>query len=471
MKRLLSFIITLAAILAFADDTGKKVAVVQLLRGDVNVELAAGNIKKLGKGDWVVEGAIVRTGEKSFAKLSFIDKSTMNVGPSSEMKIEKFSKDEAGVINVLSGKIRSKVTKNYLDMDQDKSKLFIKSKSAVMGIRGTDFMFTANKKTGNTTAVLFEGKVVFNKLKPGANNRDLESIVNKGRAILPGQYSVASNKYSKPTVPAKMNSSQLKGLEKNESMLDNAAAVSNSGGNKKKAKSIAPPGLTGQQVASEGEGLKTSLGNMANIDVQENKIEITAESKGYAKGSDIKPADGSPVDIDTGAIIPLGSDSTFDSNTGEWVSNSVGAIDAGGDYVPPEGYAITDTGEMVVVDKSNNDVLTFVDQPIMALDEVPPLEDRPIVEKKIEVEGPKPASTNTSTSVETKTNTGTSLEGGGEPEPQPEPEPKPLPRPPAPCLSATCNPKPAPLPTDTLAPPPTNISSKTKVKINVQKGQ
>src|SRR5690606_40301890 len=46
----------------------------------------------------------------------------------------------AGVINVLSGKIRSKVTKNYLDMDQDKSKLFVKSKSAVMGIRGTDFI-------------------------------------------------------------------------------------------------------------------------------------------------------------------------------------------------------------------------------------------------------------------------------------------------------------------------------------------
>ena len=151
------FIITFFLITCLgAGKGGKNAAIVKMLRGQATVSGAAGE-KPLKRGMWIREGEVVKTGKRSFVRLSFVDKSTMNVGPGSEMKIEKFSKKEAGIVNVISGKIRSKVTKDYLNMDKDKSKLFVKSKSAVMGIRGTDFIFSAHKETGATTAVLFEG--------------------------------------------------------------------------------------------------------------------------------------------------------------------------------------------------------------------------------------------------------------------------------------------------------------------------
>ena len=171
-KYLFLFIFLFTASVFSSQNAGKKVALVKIVKGSATFLSLSGDKDYIRKGMWLTEGTIVKTEPRSFVKLSFIDKSSMNIGPKSELKIEKFSKDEAGVINILTGKIRSKVTKDYLQMNKDKSKLFIKSKSAVMGIRGTDFLFSTNKVTGATTAVLFEGKVVFNKInRRGANSR------------------------------------------------------------------------------------------------------------------------------------------------------------------------------------------------------------------------------------------------------------------------------------------------------------
>ena len=149
MKKIIFLSVSLAFILlAFAGQRGNKVAIVKIKKGSAIVVNVDGSKVELKKGQWIEQGSVVKTQKRSFVKLSFIDKSTVNVGPSSEMKIERFSNDEAGVLNVISGKIRSKVSKNYLKMKKGQSKLFVKSKSAVMGIRGTDFVFSTNKKTG-----------------------------------------------------------------------------------------------------------------------------------------------------------------------------------------------------------------------------------------------------------------------------------------------------------------------------------
>lgn len=370
MKKILSFFFILIAFVALASEAGKKVAIVSMLRGDVKVVKPDGSTTKIKKGDWLAEGELVQTGAKSFAKLSFIDKSTMNVGPKSEMKIEKFSKDEAGVINVISGKIRSQVTKDYLDMDKDKSKLFIKSRSAVMGVRGTDFVFSTSKKTGNSTAILFEGKIVLNKLKKGDNTRDLEKIVNSGRTILPGQFSVVNTKLAKPTVPAKMNSRQLRTLSKNENFVGGPDSDRKPA---KSIKSVVPPGLTGSAVSSGGEGLVKGLDGVAQVNIDQGPKSITAESKGFISGTDAKPADGAIVHLESGTIAPLGSDSTFDKNTGEWVSNTAGSVATNGEYVPPQGYKITpegnlikiaETGEQLVV---GTNVVPTIDKPLEIL--------------------------------------------------------------------------------------------------------
>jgi hypothetical protein len=142
MKHFYSFLI-LIALMTTSAWASKKVAIVKLLKGEVDV-LTLGKTTKLKVEDWVEDGSVVKTGEKSFVKLVFIDKSQMNIGPGSEMKIEKFGEKDSGVIDLVKGKIRSQVTKDYLQMDRNKSKLFIKTPNAVMGVRGTDFLISTN---------------------------------------------------------------------------------------------------------------------------------------------------------------------------------------------------------------------------------------------------------------------------------------------------------------------------------------
>jgi hypothetical protein len=394
-KLIVSFFI-IFSLLAFAGSKGSKVAVVKMKRGNVEVIMPDGSMKKVKKGDWIEEGSVIKTAPRSFCKLSFIDKSSMNVGPKSEMKIEKFDKKDAGVINVISGKIRSQVTKDYLDMDKGKSKLFIKSKSAVMGIRGTDFMFAANKRTGATTAVLFEGSVVFNKINKGDNLRNLESIVNKGRRINPGQFSVVNNNFRKPTVPAKMSTGQLKALNKNKNFADRAPVNPEK---MKIKKSIVPPGLTGDVVASDGAGLKSDLKKVARVKVKEraNKIDKKQmqQTKGFIQGQDVKPADGAIVHVDSGTIIPLGSDSKFDNNTQEWVSSSVGGVDVAGNYIPPEGFKMTEDGQMLKLDQNTGKTMEVVLE-VKPVDQLPPMDKMQVIEFNPQqpIEGPAPAGQN-----------------------------------------------------------------------------
>lgn len=383
---LFSMIILSLSLFSFAANESKKVAMVRLKRGSAE-GVFGGKSSTIDKGEWIKEGTVIKTGSKSFVKLSFIDKSSMNIGPNSEVVIEKFNNKEAGVINVLSGKIRSQVTKNYLNMDKDKSKLFVKSKSAVMGIRGTDFMFATSKATGATTAVLFEGSVVFNKMNEKDRGRDLESIVNEGRRINPGQFSVARRDMKRATVPSKMSSKQFYRLEKNNNFESEGAdrKVAN-----EVTKSIVPKGLSGDVVKGENKGLLQDVKVEVNSNSQ-SKIDLQS-TKGFVKGSEVKPTDGSFVHIESGTVIPMGGDSYFDETTNEWSSNTNGAVDASGEYVPPVEHKITDQGDLIKIDPTTGEKVHISTKiaPVDSLSEFGKL-GKETSEGELSKEGPEPA--------------------------------------------------------------------------------
>jgi hypothetical protein len=362
MKKILLLLLTITFMFfAFASGKGKKVAIVTIKKGKAVVIGINGDKLNIQKGQWVEQGAVVKTEKSSFVKLSFIDKSTVNIGPNSEMKIERFSKNEAGVLNVISGKIRSKVTKDYLNMEKDKSKLFVRSKSAVMGIRGTDFMFSTSKETGASTAILFEGSVVFNKVTKKNKMKNLEAIVHRGFRIKPGQFSVAHMKHKRPTVPSKLSTRQFVALEKNVSLASSSKKVL-----RKKVRSLTPPGLTRDLVSSESQ-----LSITKEKKAKREKIDIST-TKGFVKGDQIKPVDGSIVHIESGAIIPIGNDAHFDKNSKEWVSNTSGAVDDKGGYIPPKSFEITDDGKLIKNLGGNK--FQVVDIQIKSLDDTTPLD-------------------------------------------------------------------------------------------------
>ncbi len=117
LRVLFSIVSFFALACSFAADKAARAIIV---KGDVTF-VVDGKSEKVERNKWLPEGAEVITQKGSFAKLMFIDRSSINVGPESQMKIETFPQDKAGIISLVKGKIRSKVTKNYMD---NKEKLF-----------------------------------------------------------------------------------------------------------------------------------------------------------------------------------------------------------------------------------------------------------------------------------------------------------------------------------------------------------
>ncbi len=349
MKTIIIFLVSLLfAFQAFAQ--GKKVAVVKIIRGEVDV-LTLGKTTRLNVNDWVQEGSVVKTADKSFAKLIFVDRSQINIGPNSEMKIEKFSGDDAGVIDLVKGKVRSQVTKTLI---QDRSKMFIKTPNAVMGIRGTDFVISYNGK--NTSTVLFEGSVLFAKLEGKVQSAQaMENLINRsGERVFPGQFSVVVERL-RPTIPSYLNKQQLEALEKNDGSDSNRNP--DSGNQSAASKSVVPPGLSGAVVSNDQDTIKTEVAPAAvaaNTETTPAAQNAPAPSdpEGFVKGDQIKPANGSFVHIDSGTIIPPGPDSVLDKNTNTYIPGpGQGTVSATGEYVPPKNVEITTDGKIMVAFK------------------------------------------------------------------------------------------------------------------------
>jgi hypothetical protein len=323
-----------------------KVAVVKLLRGEVSA-INVGKTTPLKVDDWVEEGMIVKTEEKSFVKLVFVDKSQMNVGPNSEMKIENFSGKDSGVIDLVKGKIRSQVTKDYLQIqDKDKSKVFIKTQNAVMGVRGTDFMITTNG--ASTSTILFEGEVVFNKLPERTSSpAQLEQIVNNGVRIFPGEFSVMDQSRPMPTVPALLNIQQREKLEKNTEF--NSDRTPSNTAKVQSSKSMIPEGLNGKLIANNSDVLKKEVSQVEQVNTTANRSPSSSDPEGYVKGELVKPANGSFVHIESGVIVPPAGDSVLDTNTNTFIpTQSAGEVAANGEYVPPQNVEITNDGKILV---------------------------------------------------------------------------------------------------------------------------
>jgi hypothetical protein len=346
-------------------------------------------------------------------KLIFIDKSQMNIGPSSEMKIESFSGKESGVIDLVKGKIRSQVTKDYLQIkEKDKSKLFIKTQNAVMGIRGTDFMISTNGT--NTATVLFEGEVVFNKLpeRGEVSLARLEAIVDSGVRMFPGEFSVMEANKPMPTVPSLLNVQQREQLEKNKDM-EADRAPSNAGS--EPGKSVVPEGLSGQAVSNSSDALKSELAETAKAAPAEPSSSGApgGDPEGYVKGNLVKPANGSFVHLESGVVIPPGAGAVLDPNTNTFLPvPDAGRVAADGSYVPPKNVEITNDGKIIV---TVTDSVTGA----VVVKQVPP--PTPIVSATAIVSGstarglgsPAPPMTTTSTSFAPKPMGDVSLPGSG----------------------------------------------------------
>jgi hypothetical protein len=226
LKKILILVIFLTLSLQVFANGSDEVATVLLMKGKAKAKQLDGKIIELTEGQKVQEGSELLTSERSFIKLIFIDKSTINVGPSSSIHIQAFPKKEAGIIKLIRGQIRAEVTKNYMEMeDKSKSKLYIQTNSAAMGIRGTDFQVNYNPVNKNSSLIVFEGKVAMAHIDPTLQNKifvqnRLEMLVSNKTSVLvtQGQFSAVNFKVSeKALAPQNLGIKQLNILKENPS--------------------------------------------------------------------------------------------------------------------------------------------------------------------------------------------------------------------------------------------------------------
>lgn len=309
------------------------IAEVIKIRGDVT-QLAptAKAAIKVALGDKLLEDTSILTSAKSFVKIKFIDNSELNVGPESKIVITEMKKNSPGIISLLKGRIRTEVEK---DAQKNENKFFIKTRSAAMGVRGTDFQTIYNPDSQTTSLLTFKGEVAMTKVtedvgvSPKDEIIDLKNKLATKETVLvpPGQSSFTSDAISKSSLPVKISPVQLNALYKNQEFY---------------AKNEAP---------------------VPSKKFEELKV---AEQKAPAEGlinnitGDFAPKAGGFIDQETGIYVAPDTHAVLDKKTGVYVSKKIGNIDQRtGEYSPPAGLILDAKKGFVIDDKHSSPTIAL----------------------------------------------------------------------------------------------------------------
>ncbi len=172
------------ASLAFAERAFAECGVVDVVKGDVQIKGSSQGALQVGAK--VCPGDTITTGKDARAKLKMPGdapgkENFLNINPESQLQVEAYeNKPEAGkkkvLLNVMYGKMRATVNSKYSGQASDgQPQLFqVKTKSAVAGVRGTDFLTSFDRGTNKMGVVTFHGKVEVG--QPGAGGALTNSV-------------------------------------------------------------------------------------------------------------------------------------------------------------------------------------------------------------------------------------------------------------------------------------------------------
>jgi hypothetical protein len=138
----------LAAALAFAGSAlAADIGQVKVARGDVQVQRGASTVPaKVGMG--IQPTDVLLTGADGSAGLTFTDNSLVSIGPNSVFAIDKYSFDSTTHAGEFEGNLRkgklAAVSGKMVKQSPESMK--IRTPSAVMGVRGTEFVVQVDER-------------------------------------------------------------------------------------------------------------------------------------------------------------------------------------------------------------------------------------------------------------------------------------------------------------------------------------
>lgn len=131
----------------------------------------------LAKGRSLRESEKVATGDKSKLEITFKDGNSITLTPNSVLVISQVNFNEDirkrnTLLNLMKGKVRSKVGAKYLGNDE--SHFRVRTRAAVAGVRGTDFIMTLDQINNDLVA----------KVDTMSGEVELVSPLKKHRAVI-----------------------------------------------------------------------------------------------------------------------------------------------------------------------------------------------------------------------------------------------------------------------------------------------
>ncbi|PIP94872.1 MAG: hypothetical protein COW00_14510 [Bdellovibrio sp. CG12_big_fil_rev_8_21_14_0_65_39_13] len=326
-----------------------------MLKGDAFAKLLNNKTYKLKMGHQFDAAAVLTTKDKSILKVQLPDGTLITVGPNSEMELNAKNTRKPTIVNLINGQIRGVVNENLKKENSD-HKVLIKTRSAALGVRGTDFYIVHNDQNNITSNITLKGKVDFYKnddaeilerhqeeLDGGKQNTvikaqdgiEIEDKLKNYKTIKvpPGSFSGAFPSYEAPLEPVRISNAQLVALYETDA----------------KKKGTVYKGDYHVSLTDQKNDILVPTPRGTNVVAQSEYNNQSANSSG------IRP--GGIVDLNSGIYISPPSNSRYDKRTGLYVMpDDLGGVEAStGEYIPPTGVRLDPVHGFVANEKAYSD--------------------------------------------------------------------------------------------------------------------
>lgn len=362
------------------------IAKVVKIRGKVTL-LRPGGLEavKVKMNDQLSEDSSIVTYRRSFIRIMFDDGSTVSLGPKSKIVVSKMNKKGKGILTLLKGQLRSKV--RGTDKKSKNHKLLIKTRTAALGVRGTEFQTIFNPENNITNLLTYKGEVAIAKVETAP--RTVKSYENSAHKIGTQKLSKTEEIQLKNKLNEKMESA----LQSKNSVVVKSGQFAGTLDSVKKATlpvNISPVQLDSLYANTELVKKPKSKVKLSKLgDLKKKKFilktvkqEIPPEGVNDAVSGDFAQKSGGFIDIESGLYIPPEKSSVFSQEKNVYIAQNVGNFDVQtGEYFAPKGLALK-AGHGFVVAKTSKMSKEEVKKNKIKANELNSVIDKSIVLKK-----------------------------------------------------------------------------------------
>ncbi len=270
------FLVIMSFTVFFAEKAIASCGKFVVVKGDVQIDIAKTQKSEKAKvNSEICAGDTVAAGKEARAKIVMVDGNELNLSPDTKMTIEayEFQPDQEKkkvLLNVLFGKVRANVKQKYDDQAKDSASnsFQVKTKSAVAGVRGTDFLTSYAPSTGKSEVVTFSGKVDVGQVGPGGQ------MINSV-SVSAGEKTTAAPNQA-PGRPVPVPASELKQLNSSSTAASNSP--SNSSGTASKAAKSSSATASSSDSKSSGDRAPASTSIATSMTDSNDKTGGAGES-------------------------------------------------------------------------------------------------------------------------------------------------------------------------------------------------